>query len=560
MAVLPPGVDAAVFARACDRFSEAVGRDWVLTSDEDLLPYRDHWSPVPLAEDELLASAAVGPASVEEVQAIVRIANEFRIPLYPISTGKNFAYGGPAPSLRGSVVVDLKRMNRILEVDAERHFALVEPGVSYFDLYEHIQNRGLKVWVDTPDPGWGSPIGNTMDRGIGYTQGFYRDHAGAQYGLEVVLANGEVMRTGMGALPGSRTWQDYKYGFGPDPAGLFAQGNFGIVTKMGLRLMPQPEHWRNGLVTVPRRRDFAPLVRTVNYLTDLGLIGEPWYGSPLRALMTDDAFRRAATRRGGFDEDELDRLAADKGLHSWQVELQCYGSEGTTRAAWEYAKELVQSNIPGARVTDGESLPVPLTADQIAATTGPYPTNMRRNVTQGVPSLEIWSRLGRTEAMPDSWSQGHVGLFAVIPRTAEAVFEAQQVFGDTLRELGLESGISAISTPLNWHQFSFFFSAGFSSGGGNADGTVEGKRRTAEGLEALLTKAAERGWGEYRAAPYFQDAVAARYSFNDNALRRFNEALKDAVDPNGILAPGRGGIWPARMRDTRGGSRGAGDA
>jgi len=560
MAVLPPGVDAVTFARACDRFAEAVGRDWVLTSDADLAPYRDYWSPVPQADDELLASAAVGPASVEEVQAVVRVANEFRIPLYPISTGKNFAYGGPAPNLRGSVVVDLKRMNRILEVDGERHFALVEPGVSYFDLYRHIQERGLKVWVDTPDPGWGSPIGNTLDRGIGYTQGFYRDHTGAQYGYEVVLANGEVMRTGMGALPGSRTWQDYKYGFGPDPSGLFAQGNFGIVTKMGLRLMPQPEHWRNGLVTVPRRRDFAPLVRTVSYLTDLGLIGEPWYGSPLRALMTDDAFRRAATRRGGFDETELDRFADDAGLHSWQVELQCYGSEGTTRAAWDYAKELVRSNIPGARVTDGESLPVPLTEEQIAATTARYPTNMRRNVTQGVPSLEIWSRLGRTEAMPESWSQGHVGLFAVIPRTAEAVFEAQQVFGDSLRELGLESGISATSTPLNWHQFSFFFSAGFSSGGGNADGTPEGKRRTAEGLTTLLEKAAERGWGEYRAAPYFQDAVAARYSFNDHALKRFNEALKDAVDPNGILAPGRGGIWPARMRGQRSGSGGSANA
>ena len=64
----------------------------------------------------------------------------------------------------------------------------------------------------------------------------------------------------------------------------------------------------------------------------------------------------------------------------------------------------------------------------------------------------------------------------------------------------------------------------------------------------LLEKAAERGWGEYRAAPYFQDVVAARYSFNEHSLRRFNEALKDAVDPNGILAPGRGGVWPARFR------------
>jgi FAD/FMN-containing dehydrogenase len=66
---------------------------------------------------------------------------------YPISTGKNLGYGGSAPNLTGSVVVNLKRMNRILEVDDTRHYALVEPGVPYFDLYRHIQERQLKVWI-----------------------------------------------------------------------------------------------------------------------------------------------------------------------------------------------------------------------------------------------------------------------------------------------------------------------------------------------------------------------------------------------------------------------------
>jgi 4-cresol dehydrogenase (hydroxylating) len=369
--------------------------------------------------------------------------------------------------------------------------------------------------------------------------------------MEVVLANGEVMRTGMGALPNAKAWQEYKYGFGPDPSGLFAQGNYGIVTKMGLRLMPQPEHWRNGLVTVPKRHDFVALVNSVNYLNDLAMIGDPWYGSPLRVLLGNTEFREAATRRGGANEAEMDRLAAAANLHSWQVELQFYGSERTTLANWEYARELIARRIPGARFVDGESLSVPLTHEQIEQTTGPYPTNMRRNITQGVPGLGIWKNLGRTEASPDTWAQGHVGLFAVLPRSAQSVFEAQHVFADTMRDLGLQGGISAISTPLMWYQYAFLFSAGFSTGGGNAVATPEGKAKTRDGLIALLEKAAEHGWGEYRAAPYFQDAVAAQYSFNDHALRRFNETLKDAVDPNGILAPGRGGVWPKRLRGSR---------
>jgi 4-cresol dehydrogenase (hydroxylating) len=108
-------------------------------------------------------------------------------------------YGGSAPVLSGSVVLDLKRMNRILEVDERNAYALVEPGVSYFDLYRYIEERGLKVWIDCPDPGWGSVVGNALDHGVGYTMNPYRDHWGAQCGLEVVTGDGELVRTGMGA-------------------------------------------------------------------------------------------------------------------------------------------------------------------------------------------------------------------------------------------------------------------------------------------------------------------------------------------------------------------------
>jgi 4-cresol dehydrogenase (hydroxylating) len=365
----------------------------------------------------------------------------------------------------------------------------------------------------------------------------------------VVLPSGEVMRTGMGAMAGAKTWQEYKHGFGPDPAGLFAQGNLGIVTKMGIRLMPQPEHWRNGLITVPKRRDLIPLVKTVNYLTDLFMIGEPWYGSPLRTLMGNTEFREAATRRGGLNEAELDRLAAAAGLHAWQVELQFYGSEGTTRAGWEYAKELVAKAIPGARMTDGESLKVPLTRAQLENTTGPYPTNMRRNVTQGVPGLGVWYQTGRPDANSDRWNETHIGLFSVIPRSGEAVMASQEVFIDIGHEMGFPAGSSAVATPVNWHQFAFMMGNGFLTA---QDFSPEGKKKQAALLRRIIETNAKHGWGDYRAPPVLQDAVAESYGWNNHVLRRFNETLKDAVDPNGIFSPGRGGIWPKAFRHLRG--------
>jgi 4-cresol dehydrogenase (hydroxylating) len=551
MAILPPGVNAEQFASAINQFREAVGREWVFTSDEDLHPYRDHFSYIKDQPNELIPSAAVGPDTVEQVQAIVRTANQYKIPLYAISTGKNFAYGGPSPNVRGSVTVDLKRMNRVLEVDDKRYFAVVEPGVSYIDLYRHIQDRGLKVWIDTPDPGWGSPIGNALDHGIGYTLGFYRDHFGAHCGMEVVLPNGEVMRTGMGALPTSKSWHEYKHGFGPDPSGLFGQGNFGIVTKMGFRLMPQPEHWRTGLVTVPKRQDFIPLVDTVNYLTDLSIIGEPWYGSGLFALLGNTEFREAAD---AFNAEEMDRQAAAADLHSWQVELQFYGSERTTLGNWEYAKELMARNIPGARFIDGESLKVPLTKEQIQKSTTPYRSSMRRNVTQGVPGLGVWYMTGRSEQNPNAWDETHIGLFSLIGRSGEAVFQAQRDFADISKRLEMPSFFSnAVGTPVNWYQFGFLMGNGF---GVRGDNSPEGKKKAAQLLRRVLQENAKLGYGDYRAPPMLQDDVADQYSFNNYVLRRFNETLKDSIDPNGILSPGRAGVWPAAHRSLRGALRG----
>ena len=154
--------------------------------------YRDAYSPFWGEPGERIASAAVAPETVEQVQQVVKIANRYSIPLYTISTGRNLAYGGSAPVYSGSVVLDLKRMNRILEVSEDQAYALVEPGVSYFDLYRYIREHKLKVWIDCPDPGWGSVIGNALDHGGGRTPLPYRDHFGAHCGMEVVLANGEV--------------------------------------------------------------------------------------------------------------------------------------------------------------------------------------------------------------------------------------------------------------------------------------------------------------------------------------------------------------------------------
>jgi FAD/FMN-containing dehydrogenase len=524
---VPPGLRAADFAEAIKQFEAAVGKDWVFTSDEDVDLYRDAYSPLWHEAEEPIPSAAVAPDGVEQVQAVLQVANRYKIPLWTISTGRNLGYGGSAPLLSGSVVLDLKRMNRVLEVNDKNHYALVEPGVSYFDLYKYIHERGLKVWIDPPDPGWGSPVGNSLERGGGYTP--MRDHYDNHCGMEVVLANGEIVRTGMGALPGAKTWQQYKYGFGPYIDGIFSQSNLGVVTKLGIWLLPEPEAYRTGTVMVSKHDDLLKLVEVFAYLMNSGivqattLVTSPlWFSRPNPEL---DALRFNGEVAG------LEDYAKRHNIPYWSVNLPLYGPARVIEAQWEFAKDKFSAAIPGVTFADGPSYRFPLSSEQVA--------NLSDTVPFGIPSLSIFSIMGPK-------GQGHLGFSPIIPMTGEAVLESQKVFTQVYRDLGSPTG-SAASFPV----FSFFARAFVNIYLFPVVHDVETNRKTREIYRRLIKESAARGWGEYRTHTTFMNDIAETYSFNNHALLRLHETMKDALDPNGILSPGKNGVWPKTMRKER---------
>jgi (+)-pinoresinol hydroxylase len=533
----PPGVSESEFAETLREFERVVGREWVFSSEEDVALYRDAYSPLWGEPDERWASAAVAPDTVEQVQEIVRIANRFKVPLYPISTGRDLGYGGSAPTYGGSVVLDLKRMNRILEVNERNATALVEPGVSYFDLYNHIQERGLKLWIDVPDPGWGSPIGNSLDRGGGYTMPQYRFHFDAHCGMEVVLPSGELMRTGQGAMPGSRSWQEFKNAVGPSVDGLFSQANFGVVTKMGFWLMPEPEAYLSSTVFVPRHVDLVPLVDAVNYLENSGITnGIPELYSPVMKMAPaggetpSPALKVLIDKAIGGDSQDLDAYGRSKRLAAWSCKLKFYGPPGVILEQWNACKARL-SRIAGATFDDGDVIRTPLTAAQVEQVPKPE---------FGIPSLSIWNLVSRTAQEPGA-HYGHQGFSPIIPRSGEAVFEANKLFARAAREYGLPT--PPYSVPHCYWQRAFMFIFMFPVTRDRA-----ANARSRDGLRQLVKLAADAGFGEYRAAPAYQDVIARTYSFNDNVLLHFQETLKDAIDPNGIMSPGRYGIWPQRLR------------
>lgn len=546
-----PGVSEADFAAAVQKFANVVGKEWVFTSDEDLDLYRDSYSPLRGLPEERIASGAVAPKTAEEVQAIVRIANEHGIPLYPISTGKNLGYGGAAPVYSGSVVLDLKRMNRIIEVDDVNHHCIVEPGVSYFDLYEYIQKNNLKVWIDCPDPGWGSLVGNALDRGVGYTGPRYRNHFDAHCGMEVVLPNGEMIRTGMGAMPGAKTWPQFKNGFGPLIDGIFSQSNFGVVTKMGFWLMPQPEAFFRASVFAPGYDDLDPLVKLLNYIENSGLINSlPQIGSPLLGIaemqeMVDSFSKGVSTvtqeqrsliagTKVGYST-ALQKYGVDNNIPYWALHLSFYGPPKVMLAQWEAIQDLARKAIPKATFSQKPVLPLPLSEQNKQGIHLQF---------VGEPNLEFFS-FGARSAFNPNPNSGHLWLSPVIPRSAEGILEANRVFAETVdqRKLSLMMGVKPLALPATMHEHTFLFILGFA-----VTDDPEVNKSYIEGFKQLVQVGAEHGWGEYRAPAIFQDAVMNAYSYNNHALLRFHETVKDAIDPKGIISAGRYGVWPKHLR------------
>ena len=207
----------------------------------------------------------VFPESTEHVQQIVKIANNHALPLWPVSRGKNWGYGSATPAKSGTLVMVLEKMNRILEVNKDLAYAVIEPGVSYRQLHAYLEEQNLPLWIDCTDgPADGSVIGNALERGIGETP--YGDHFANICGIEAVLADGTIMHTGGGPIDRLVSWHTHKWGVGPYLEGLFSQGNYGIVTKLGMWLMPKPERFVSCFFELAHEGDFPKMIDAIRSL------------------------------------------------------------------------------------------------------------------------------------------------------------------------------------------------------------------------------------------------------------------------------------------------------
>ncbi len=248
-----------------------LGEDRVRSDAQSLSQFDRDLSENPDGRAELL----VYPETPEHVQAVVREANRHRVAVVPVVANTNL--GGLAIPVRGGVILNLSRMNRIQEVSDQDQYAVIEPGVTWQQISDHLETHhpSLRFAYPLSPPDSGVMPNFLLDGLINLS---LRHGSAAHWinGLEAVLANGDMLRTGHFALDSLPCTNSPM----PGLEGLFVgfQGSTGIVVKMSVQLWPQRQYRRRLFLMAYEFQSAFELVNRLareDLVDDLGILSWP---------------------------------------------------------------------------------------------------------------------------------------------------------------------------------------------------------------------------------------------------------------------------------------------
>lgn len=495
-------LDAPPPASALDRMRAALGASAVITDSAALSAYLDRGSLA--GPDAAPPAAAVMPSSVDHIRRLLAIADQYRIALWPLIGSGRFA--APRHRAAGTVVVDQKRMNRILEINQEFAYALVEPAVTYSQLHDRLRGGKPQLWLDCTSLAAGSPADDFVNRSFGYTP--YGDHIIMQCGMEAVLPDGSVVRTGMGAMPKSSSWQLFKYGYGPHTDGSFTQSSLGLVTKVGVWLMPAPPACKPFMITVPREDDLHQLMETLKPLKVTMLIPNAVVVSH---VLCDAALAGPRTKyysgSGVMPASAVQKIATDLKRGVWNVYGALYGLPVGIEAAWKVVEGAFRK-IPNAGIYSSEDRK------------GDVIFDYRAQLMCGVPASSGFA--------PAQWmGGGHADLSQVAPLTGDGAVGAFQTIQRVAQAHGFDYPSSFLAT---WRSALVSGTVAF-----NPE-SADDRKRARDCATAIVTETASAGYGTVSAPAELAATVTATYSAHNGALWQIHRKLKAEFDPRGVVA------------------------
>ncbi len=240
------------------------------------------------------------PFTVTQVQEALHVAKENSCSLYPFSRGNNWAFGEKTAFSSDCILLDLSQLQTISDYEPDFGRVRVQPGVSQGQLMNFLLLKESSFYIDVTGSGAETSVmGNALERGIAYNT----LRAEQIESLEVLLPNGEIIKTGFSEFQNCDVKDLYGFGLGPDLRGLFLQSNLGIVLSMVIRLNKHQEKVLSFQLNI-EEKNVGLLVDSISKLMQLDVLSCITHiGDPLRIKSTLEPIL-ASSKKFNFKDKE----------------------------------------------------------------------------------------------------------------------------------------------------------------------------------------------------------------------------------------------------------------
>lgn len=480
-----------------DELIEIVGRENVLDDAERLKEYAKDLSFVHGVSPQFV----VKPRVAGEVQALIKWANETKMPLVPVSSGPPHFWGDTIPFLSG-VIVELSRMNKVIRVDRRNRMVMVEPGVRFGELQQKLGKEGLRLNMPLLPRSSKSVVTSLLEREPVIIPQYQWDVIDPLSCVEVIFGTGDLFRTGAAAGPGTledqwQTGQAQANPQGPGQADLSrivqgSQGTMGIVTWATIRCELLPTLQKPFLVGSQRLERLSEFIYQLLWLK---LVDECLVlnNTNLAAILTKEW------------PEEYNRIRG--GLPSWVLLFCLAGYQYFPRERVEYQEK------------DMLAAAKKLGVEPVGEISGVSAYRLLEIL--GSPSDEPYWKLGYKGACQDIF---FLTTLDKVPKFVDVTYDIAKQYGYPCSDIGIY--IQPMVQGTNCHcEFNLFY---------DLTDTKEAAR-----VQGLFSQASEAliNTGAFFSRPYgtWADIAYRRDAETTIALRK----VKGIFDPNNVMNPGK---------------------